>query len=371
MPYTAYHAARHWWRIPRPPHAPAARLALEERSRPDIYLFYVDGCDLTSAYLDARHYPDATKFPNLHRFVREDAQWFYNAVSNGPSTSTSAPSMFTGKLYASRWNNYLSNEETIFSILKPRYSVRTYLHTKSCFCIREDFELCYPFQEQSYAEPMRILFESWFFVSSFRLSPISYAIDMLDEASYDRGSFVDDFLTRLETDPESPKLYTIQLFDRELDGLRAFDRFFGDVVRILTAKGRYDSSILVLMSDHGFNYENAKPSYGVEAAPTPRLYRVPFAIKLPGRGGGQTHDFVAQGIDIAPTILARVLDERELQNCRFDGVDVLSAPAARDHYVNLFAPGTLFKFVQDSDTRGRLIPVPVSQVRGIEIGDAR
>jgi hypothetical protein len=358
-PYTAFQVYRTWWWIPKPPQTSRLGDAAVEPGRNDVYIFFLDGCTLTSDFLDPDHYPDATHFPNLRRFVREDATWFYNAVANGPETWLSLPSMFTGKLHMSRRNNYLASEPTIFSILKPRYAVRAWLHTKSAFCMGEDFERCYPFERQGLREPMRVLVESWAFISSFRMAPVSYAIDKLDAANYHREAFVQDFLARLAAEQESPRFYTIQLFDRGLDGLKNFDLLLGEFVRTLEERGRYDSSIVAIVSDHGLNRDTGGPTYGRQAEQTLRLYRVPFAVKPPGRGQGRVEDYEAQGIDIVPTLLARVLPANEFRSMRFDGVDVLESQPRREHWINMCEPGVVYRFDDASSSGPQLVAVPI------------
>lgn len=357
--YASYQVGEQWWRIPKQPSEPRVEpSALTGRS--DIYLFFLDGCTLTSDHLDTEHFPVHDALPNLHRFVREDTDWFYNAVSNGPATTTSAPSIFTGKLYASRANNLLANEETIFTILRSRFEVRAYLHTKGHFCVGENFELCYPFKQKTHIEPLRILLSSFAFISSFRLTPLGYPIGEFDSSGYSRSEFVDDFLERVDGPSEKPRFYTLQLFDRGLDGLQEFDRLLGRFISILERRGRYDDSIIAVMSDHGLNRDGERFIYGPSAEQKRRLYRVPFAVKPPGRGRGAIHDYVAQGIDIMPTLLALVLPEAEYHARSYDGVNVLKSRPEREHYINMLVPGKLYKL--DGRSGSGLVAVPLREV---------
>jgi len=360
VPYTAFQVVRHWWWIPKPPHAPSMKDSGLQPGQHDLFVFFLDGCTLTSDWLDADHLPDPSLFPNLHRFVARDAVWFYNAVSSGPETMLSMPCMFTGQLYMSRANQYLSKEPTIFSILKPRYNVRAWLHTRSAFCSGEDFERCYPFTEQDLVEPMRVLVESWAYISTFRLTKMSYAIGKLDEATYHREPLVADFLSRVADPGERPAFFTIQLFDRGVDGMKDFDVFFGRFVQILKESGRYDDSIIAIVSDHGLNVDaEGHMTYGRKAEQTMHLYRVPFAVKPPGAGQGRVDPYPAQGIDIAPTLLALVLPADERASLRFDGVDVLASQPVREHWINLREPGFVYRFKDPTGREPGLEAVPV------------
>lgn len=361
-PYTAFQVLRHWWWIPRPPHAASMSNSELQPGQHDLYVFFLDGCTLTSDWLDADHLPDGTLFPNLHRFVARDAVWFYNAVSSGPETMLSMPCMFTGQLYMSRANQYLSREPTIFSILKPRYNVRAWLHTRSAFYSGEDFAKCYPFVEHDLVEPMRVLLESWAFISTFRLTKMSYAIGKLDEATFHREPIVADFLARVEDPREQPKFYTIQLFDRGPDGLKDFDDFFGRFLQILRESGRYDNSVIAIVSDHGLNVDpQGHMTYGRKAPQTQHLYRVPFAVKPPGAGEGRVDPYPAQGIDIVPTLLELVLPADEPADRRFDGVDVLTARPQREHWINLREPGLVYRFKDPAGHEPGLEAVPVGE----------
>ena len=362
LPYAGLQVFRHWWWIPKPPAVPDHTVSGAPAGPNDLFVLFLDGSTLTSDFLDPDHYPDPAQFPNLHRFVRDDAIWFYNAVANGPETMLSLPSMVTGKLHIARKNHFLSREQTIFSILKPRYAVRAWLHTKSTFCSGRDFERCFPFQSQDRVEPLRVALESWAYISTFRLAPISYAIGKLDEANYHRAPMVDDFLAQVATRRETPQFFTIQLFDRGRDGLRDFDRFLGDFLEILERQGRYEDAIIAIVSDHGLNTDEEGRTYGRQARQTRRLYRVPFALKIPGRGKGRVDPYAAQGIDIAPTLLARVLSPAERSVHRFDGVDVLTDQPNRPHWINLRDPTQVFRFENPDDPESKLVAVPIEAI---------
>jgi arylsulfatase A-like enzyme len=104
---------------------------------------------------------------------------------------------------------------------------------------------------------------------------------------------------RLE--PESRREDLAALYDVDI----AFnDESFGALLRKLRALGLYDSSLIVLVSDHGEEfYEHGGWQHGET------LYReqldVPLIVKLPGQeGAGRVVSAPVQLVDLVPTILA-------------------------------------------------------------------
>jgi len=88
------------------------------------------------------------------------------------------------------------------------------------------------------------------------------------------------------------------------DGEIAFtDLQIGRLFDALKETGQYDSSLVIIMADHGEEfwdhggYAHGKTLYE-------EMLRVPFLVKLPGqRGAGTTCDALVEVVDIAPTIL--------------------------------------------------------------------
>lgn len=92
----------------------------------------------------------------------------------------------------------------------------------------------------------------------------------------------------------------IDLYDAEI----AFnDHHFGLLLDRLKAEGLYDSSLIVLLSDHGEEFfehgdwEHGKTLYDEQL-------RIPLVVKLPhGEGAGTRIDTPAHQIDVLPTVL--------------------------------------------------------------------
>jgi arylsulfatase A-like enzyme len=92
----------------------------------------------------------------------------------------------------------------------------------------------------------------------------------------------------------------VALYDAEI----AFnDEQFGRLVAFLERRGLYDSTLIIVVSDHGEEFfdhgwwQHGKTLYEEQLA-------VPLIVRFPGgEGVGETVDAIAQHIDIAPTVL--------------------------------------------------------------------
>ncbi len=90
------------------------------------------------------------------------------------------------------------------------------------------------------------------------------------------------------------------LYDAEI----AFnDEAFGALLEKLRALGLYDSTLIILLSDHGEEFgEHAQLAHGKSLFD--EQLKVPLVIRFPdGRGVGATVDSIARQIDILPTLL--------------------------------------------------------------------
>ena len=93
---------------------------------------------------------------------------------------------------------------------------------------------------------------------------------------------------------------TVDLYDGEIARI---DELFGKLMGFMRRSGMYDSSLIIVLSDHGEElYERGVRGHGIS------LYeeqlRVPLLIKLPkNRLAGTRHEGLIEMVDIAPTIL--------------------------------------------------------------------
>lgn len=93
--------------------------------------------------------------------------------------------------------------------------------------------------------------------------------------------------------------HIIALYDNEI---RYVDYFFGKLLALLDDLRLTEKTIIVLLSDHGEElFERGSIQHG--GMLYEELMRVPLIISIPGYSGPQTSAELAQGIDVAPTIL--------------------------------------------------------------------
>jgi len=361
IPVALFYGHRQYLNIPEMIRGVETPTATQAMAQQNIYMFFLDGSQITSGYLSEDHFPKREYLPVFRKFLMEDAQWFPNALANAPVTHLSFPSMITGKLYVSLMNNYRRHERNIFSILAQRYRVHAFLHTKTSFCMERPGS-CHPYNVSVYSMPLKILFEMYGFISTFRLYPISFKIGELNSEDYDREIYTKGFLDKVASNSDKGNFYIIQTFDRKESQLKDFDSFFGDFLSLLKRKGYYEDALIIIMSDHGF-VPGPKPNYGPFVEQTRKVYSVPFAIKTKGTGQGRLYGYQAQGIDIAPTLLARVLPDEELGPLEFDGVDLLRDRPQREHYINFDRKDIMYKLADMDGDKPGLVEVPLSRVR--------
>jgi hypothetical protein len=97
-----------------------------------------------------------------------------------------------------------------------------------------------------------------------------------------------------------------QGYQRHLLQLEFADRLLGDIVRRLRAVGLYDSSLLIVVADHGVSF---RPGGRRRAFTDPNLEDVvfvPLLVKEPGQREPAVSDAPVQTIDILPTIAAEL-----------------------------------------------------------------
>jgi arylsulfatase A-like enzyme len=96
--------------------------------------------------------------------------------------------------------------------------------------------------------------------------------------------------------------HIVATYDAEISSA---DAGFGELLELLRELGRYDSSLIVLTSDHGEAFgERGRVGWHGDTLYDEQL-RIPLLIRLPGgRLGGTTERGQVRGIDLAPTLLS-------------------------------------------------------------------
>ncbi len=92
-----------------------------------------------------------------------------------------------------------------------------------------------------------------------------------------------------------------QLYDAEV---AANDRAFGALLDALARRGLLDSTLVVLLADHGEEFdEHGALGHGNNLHE--ETVRIPLLLRLPGQARGRRFRGVAQQIDVLPTVLAQ------------------------------------------------------------------
>ena len=120
--------------------------------------------------------------------------------------------------------------------------------------------------------------------------------------------------------------HIVATYDAEI---ASADAGFGDLLDLLRRLGRYDSSIIVLVSDHGEAFgERGKVGWHGDTLHDEQI-RIPMIVRLPGgQLAGKTVEPQVRGIDLAPTLLSQLGLPVPLQ---FSGTPIDFAGGAPNH----------------------------------------
>jgi len=120
--------------------------------------------------------------------------------------------------------------------------------------------------------------------------------------------------------------HIVATYDAEI---ASADAGFGELLDLLRRLGRYDSSIIVLVSDHGEAFgERGKVGWHGDTLYDEQI-RIPLVVKLPrGRLAGKAVEAQVRGIDIAPSLLSQLGLPVPRQ---FSGTRIDFAGGAPDH----------------------------------------
>lgn len=97
---------------------------------------------------------------------------------------------------------------------------------------------------------------------------------------------------------------TVQALQRHLLQVQFADLMIGRMVEALEARGLLDSSLIVLVADHGASFRRGDLRREITDTNFAEIIGVPLLIKLPGQVRGVVSDRLVQTVDIVPTIAA-------------------------------------------------------------------
>lgn len=309
------------------------RLSEPPRGRPNVLLYVVD--TLRADHLGCYGYRKPIS-PNIDAFA-EDAVVFRAAIAQSPWTKPSVASLFTG-VWPGRHRVIEDGQElpreavTLAELLEPAGMERAAFVSNGHVSDRLGFDQGFDYFE-------------WVRNEAGRLSPPAHS-DTVNARVFrwlnERSSDVPFFLHVHTVDPHSPYAPPPEFYERFAAGVRepeagslenlkalrlhrrrpdprliadlvdlydaeiAFnDASFGALVDELKRRDLYDDSLVIFLADHGEafrdhdTWEHGKELYG-------EVLDVPLLIKFPARfgiEGGRRVDWLAQQVDVLPTVL--------------------------------------------------------------------
>ena len=353
---------------------PAPR-SIAVHSKASVVVVVFDELSLTSL-LDERGEIDGARYPNFAELAR-DSTWFRNAASVDAWTVNAVPAILTGVLPDhGRLPVFFEHPDNLFTLLggsyrldvaesltqlcpralcpdaaRPPFSRRmesllsdaglVYLH----LALPDDLRRGLPsvsdswgaFLESSHERTRRRLALHHDFVASLRDGPrptLAFAHLMFPHVPWEflpSGRRYDgDDLPGFETTKWGSDAFLVeQAYQRYLLQVGFADHLLGAILRRLRSSGVYESSLLIVVADHGVSFHPDGRRRAFTEANLDDVVFVPLLVKRPGQKGGDVVDDPVQTIDILPTI-ADVLDVRVPWH--LDGESLLG-PRRRERFV--------------------------------------
>lgn len=289
------------------------------------------------------------EFPSFKK-LREESIWFRNAATNYDETNYAMPSMLLGRL--------LNNEEAtkinvnskafrsspnLFNLAASKYRI-SILSSVINYCLGKiDFE-CFgtmDYLKLDALESSKIFFYKFLDTSNFLLCRfirgnfklklyhrpaviernLEHFYSIIDNKSLEGRFIYFHFLL-----PHKPYVYdrngvivrkydsvnfkTVELKKGNLDKImrdykeqiKYVDKILGETVRLLKANGNWDSTDLIITSDHG-DTKDGTTRFRTFGKVNDEIARIPMFIKPSGLKRGETRDDYYQHINFLPTIL--------------------------------------------------------------------
>ncbi|MHC4531046.1 MAG: sulfatase-like hydrolase/transferase [Planctomycetota bacterium] len=265
----------------------------------NVILISIDTC--RADYLGCYGYPRETT-PNIDMVARE-AVLFNHALTPVPLTLPGHASMLTGTIppyhgvhYNIGYRLEESNLTTAEILQKNSYTTGAII---SSFVLDAQFGLAQGFDSYNdrFVEPIESVYRS-----ERRADEVSrFACSWLE--SHRDEPF---FLFVHYYDPHSPYLppepFALQFADNPYAGEIAYtDYYIGQVIKKLKDLNLYESTLLIITSDHGESlFEHSEKEHGYFIYQS--TVHVPLIIRVPGGPKGKTVNEAVGLIDIAPTI---------------------------------------------------------------------
>lgn len=306
---------------------------------PDIFIVVIDS--LRPDYLSP-YAPRVDFTPNIQAFAAE-ATVFPNAYSIYSGTSLAVPALWAGAwqlhkhfvlpfaplnnlarlAQAGGYHGYISREPVLRTLLPP---APWYEPLQREVVNWPDLDLCGAVAALDHAWPRGARQPVFFFAQPGNVHRISLA----------------------RRPPTGPPVTTPGFAGEYATAVRNVDACFGDLLRLLRARGRYEESIIVLTSDHG-EALGELGRYGHSSMLYPEALRIPLLVHLPRRLRDLHADPepLALLTDVTPT-LYYLLGQRQLRTDPIFGKPLFTAtageqvPRRRPYYLVAADTGAAF-----------------------------
>lgn len=321
------------------------------KNKPNIIIFLIDA--MRPDHLSAYGYSRNTS-PHINKFA-SDSIVFTNAYSQCSWTRPSVGVLFTGQYPSShgaigREDSLDSRLPTLAGLMKiSGYETAAFSANPNVFPeygFKKGFDVFFKIEAPKYYATADRVNESIF--------------KFLDKRSSKKPLFMfvhtmDAHYPYIPPKPYSAKYsgapipakhsgisrQALELMNRYDGGISFDDLCFGKLIDRLKSKGMYDNSIIILMSDHGEEFEDHGGLYHGWTL-YEELVRIPLIIKLPeSRRAGARSKHTVRIIDIMPTI-AELMNTKDFSRMygksflpSLAGVETKSSPA------NLYAEENL------------------------------
>ncbi|HBK80253.1 MAG TPA: hypothetical protein DDZ83_11405 [Nitrospinae bacterium] len=343
----------------------------------NIYVLLVDG--FSTEYIKKKSgYVDEEVAPNFARFVKDEAIWSPENVTNGTNTFVSVPTIVTGRVNATNPWGTLRGQTTMLTLAESRYHVSSFVPTLNLSCIPVRQE-CYPkYKPPDPAVSLRMLIYSYLKFTERRLlrflesdrqtdwrtitvqrnletDVMPLATEVLSKRkgtghfTFVHTSFPKGFIEKGRLgDMSQGELRRWMLSD-----IQKWDLRFGGFISALKQTGTYEKTIIAVVSDHGKDIAQSE-LYGPKTEPGRVILRTPLAIKPLGIPVPRLLRKMTQNIDLLPTLahLAGWKLPREF-TARLDGRSVIDPQyRERPHFFGIIGDG-LFRYDWKTESYSR------------------
>lgn len=299
-------------------------LVKNENAPKDIIVILLDGSDFSSRFLDEAGLPKKDILPNMHEALKDFAI-FKNARTNAPQTHVSLPIMLTGILDYSHATLEFNKGRSILDIFSYHYEPKVFAYRNYYEAYCSSFnKACYPFKnERSKEQAISIVFKMYAYNHFFKTIKLPFELGKKfnpESTGYDINDVLD-----VINEEESQFIFA-HIFKRQNkkgeNELILFDNEFDSLVKKLKELGKYDTSMIAVISDHGMDYTLKGKPYGFDAkVQSDAIIRVPLYVKLPNNNKKGVYTKNVQNIDLQKTLIQNTFKKSIFDT---DGQDIFS-----------------------------------------------